>query len=160
MGVKHMGVKPSLLIVAALISGCGFGQSLTDRAAARFLDQATWGPTPASIAQVQQLGIADWLTAQFALNTSDLPDQPILDSAGKNNNNLAPVQAAFFENTVTGQDQLRQRVAFILSQIWVVSQQSGVTQAYAYPPYWRIFRDNAFGNYSDLIKAVTLSPAM
>ena len=32
--------------------------------------------------------------------------------------------------------------------------------AYAFPPYWRIFRDNAFGNYRDLIRAVTLSPAM
>jgi uncharacterized protein (DUF1800 family) len=70
------------------------------------------------------------------------------------------VQAAFLQNAVANQDQLRQRVAFILSRIWVVSQQSGVPQAYAYPPYWRIFRDNAFGNYKDLIKAVTLSPAM
>ncbi len=52
------------------------------------------------------MGIADWLNAQFALNTSDLPDQPILNSAGKSNNNLAPVQAAFFQNAVTGQDQL------------------------------------------------------
>jgi uncharacterized protein (DUF1800 family) len=133
---------------------------VTARAAARFLDQATWGATPASIAQVQSMGFANWLQAQYALNTSDLPDQPILDSAGKSNNNLGPVQAAFFQNAVTNQDQLRQRVAFILSQIWVVSQQSGVPQAYAYPPYWRIFRDNAFGNYKDLIKAVTLSPAM
>jgi uncharacterized protein (DUF1800 family) len=32
--------------------------------------------------------------------------------------------------------------------------------AYAYPAYWRIFSDNAFGNYRDIIKAVTLSPAM
>ncbi len=133
---------------------------MTDRAAARFLDQATWGPTPASIAQLQQMGIADWLTAQFALKTSDLPDQPILDSAGKPNRTLAPVERAFFQNAVTGQDQLRQRVAFVLSQIWVVSVESGVNVAYAYPPYWRIFRDNAFGNYRDVIKAVTLSPAM
>ncbi len=51
-------------------------------------------------------------------------------------------------------------MAFILSQIWVVSATSGVPNAYAYPPYWRIFRDNAFGNYRDVIKAVTLSPAM
>lgn len=106
------------------------------------------------------MGIASWLAAQFALNASDLPDQPILNAAGKSNNNLAPVQAIFFQNAVTGQDQLRQRVAFILSQIWVVSATSGVPQAYAYPPYWRIFRDNAFGNYRDVIKAVTLSPAM
>jgi uncharacterized protein (DUF1800 family) len=134
--------------------------AVTDRAAARFLDQATWGPTAASIAQLQQSGIANWLTAQFSLNTSDLPDQPILDAAtGKPNRNLTPVQAAFFQNTVTGQDQLRQRVAFALSQTWVVSAVS-TKDAYAFPPYWRLFRDNAFGNYRDIIKAVTLSPAM
>jgi uncharacterized protein (DUF1800 family) len=134
--------------------------AVTDRAAARFLDQATWGPTPASIAQVQQLGFANWLTAQFALNTSDLPDQPILDAAtGKANQDLTPVQAAFFHNAVTGQDQLRQRVAFALSQMWVVSAVS-TKYAYAFPPYWRLFRDNAFGNYRDIMKAITLSPAM
>ena len=153
-----------LLAVVGLVAPSGFGQTasgaVTARAAARFLDQATWGPTPASIAQVQQMGMTNWLAAQFALNTSDLPDQPVLNAAGKSNNNLAPVQAAFFQNALTGQDQLRQRVAFALSQIWVVSATSGVPAAYAYPPYWRIFRDNAFGNYRDVIKAVTLNPAM
>ena len=153
-----------LAVVIGLMTPSGFGQpgtaSLSARAAARFLDQATWGPTPASIVELQQMGIADWLNTQFALNTSDLPDQPILNSAGTSNNDLTPVQAAFFQNAVTGQDQLRQRVAFVLSQIWVVSATSGVPAAYAYPPYWRIFRDNAFGNYRDLIKAVTLNPAM
>src|SRR5580700_3499070 len=43
--------------------------------------------------------------------------------------------------------------------MWVVSF-TGVPIAYAFPPYWRIFRDHAFGNYRDLIQAVTLSPAM
>ncbi|HTC89709.1 MAG TPA: DUF1800 domain-containing protein [Bryobacteraceae bacterium] len=146
-----------------LTIGPGFGQPSTQQlsggAAARFLEQATWGPTPASIAALQQTGIGNWLNAQFALNISDIPDQPLLDSSGQPNRNIHPVQAAFFQNTVTGQDQLRQRVAFVLSQIWVVSM-SGNSIAYAYPPYWRIFRDNAFGNYRDLIRAVTLSPAM
>src|SRR5271154_7166931 len=75
---------------------------LADRAAARLLDQATWGPTPASIAQLEEIGINNWLAEQFALNTSDLPDQPILNAAGKKNTNLQPVQRAFFENAVTG----------------------------------------------------------
>lgn len=150
----------SLTIPALLAAQGSFGEDVSAREAARFLDQATWGPTLTSVSQFQKLGITGWLNAQFALNTSDLPDQPILNSAGTSNNNLAPVQAAFFENTLTGQDQLRQRVAFILSQIWVVSATTGVSPAYAYPPYWRIFRDNAFGNYRDIIKAVTLSPAM
>lgn len=108
---------------------------------------------------VKQMGITNWLNAQFALNTSDIPNQPMLDSSGQPNRDIRPVQAAFFQNTVTGQDQLRQRVAFALSQIWVVSF-SGLHIAYAYPPYWRIFRDNAFGNYRDLLRAVTLNPAM
>lgn len=131
---------------------------MTDRAAARFLDQATWGPTPDSIAQLQQMGIANWLAAQFTMNASDLPDQPVLDSTGKVNANLAPVQAAFFWDAVNVGDQLRQR-AFALSQMWVVSQVS-TRYAYAFPPYWRLFRDNAFGNYRDIMKALTLSPAM
>jgi uncharacterized protein (DUF1800 family) len=136
-----------------------FREHVSAGAAARFLDQATWGPTPASAAELQRMGIANWLSAQFALNTSDLPDQPILNSAGQTNSNIHPVQAAFFQNTVTQPDQLRQRVAFALSQMWVVSL-SGNAYAYAFPPYWRIFRDGAFGNYRDLIRAVTLSPAM
>jgi len=151
------------IFAVMMFSVLGFSQTgarvMTDRAAARFLDQATWGPTPESISELARVGIPDWLGAQFAAEPSDLPDQPILDSAGKSNGNLGPVQAAFFANTVNGRDQLRQRVAFILSQMWVVSQVS-VRPAYAFPPYWRIFRDNAFGNYRDIIKAVTLSPAM
>ncbi|MGA3096655.1 MAG: DUF1800 domain-containing protein [Bryobacteraceae bacterium] len=151
------------LLSLILLSAFAFGQTrppvMTDRAAARFLDQATWGPTPASITSLEQMGIANWLDSQFSAPVSDLPDQAILTSDGKSNNDLGPVQAAFFQNAVTGQDQLRQRVAFILSQIWVVSQVS-VHPAYAFPPYWRILRDNAFGNYRDIIKAVTLSPAM
>ena len=152
------------MAAAALLAASAFAQTtspaISARAAARFLSQATWGPAPSSIAEVQSMGFGAWLQAQYALSTSDLPDQPILNAAGKQNNNLAPVQAAFFQNAIANRDQLRQRIAFVLSQIWVVSQQSGVTNAYAYPPYWRILRDNAFGNYRDIIKAVTLSPAM
>ncbi len=155
-------MKPFLFLAisAALTVPPGFGQSLSARAAARFLDQATWGSTPGSIAQLQEMGIDAWLASQFALNTSTLPSQSILNAQGKSNNNLGPVQAAFFRNTVTGGDQLRQRVAFILSQIWVISATTGVPQAYAYPPYYSIFQNGAFGNYRDLIKAVSLSPGM
>jgi uncharacterized protein (DUF1800 family) len=155
----------SLALLMLCASSPAFSQtnaaatSIPARTAARLLDQASWGPTPASIEQVQGMGIDNWLTVQFSLNTSDLPDQPILTSTGTNNSNLAPVQSAFFANAVTGADQLRQRVAFALSEIWVVSAVSD-RYAYAFPPYWRIFRDNAFGNYRDIIKAVTLNPAM
>jgi uncharacterized protein (DUF1800 family) len=151
-------------IASFLIAIPAFSQSapaalISDRAAARLLDQATWGPTPATIQQLQNLGSNAWLQAQFSAPVSDLPDQPVLDSSGKTDTDLTPVQSAFFQNTLTGQDQLRQRVAFALSEIWVASAVS-VRPAYALPPYWRIFRDNAFGNYRDIMKAVTLNPAM
>ena len=147
------------LLSAAPDAASGPQVVLTDRAASRLLDQASWGPTPAAIQEVQETGIAGWLNQQFQLNTSDIPDQPLLDSTGKSNNDVTPVQRAFIQNAVTGADQLRQRVAFALSEIWVVSNVS-VRPAYAFPPYWRLFRDNAFGNYRDLMKVVTLNPAM
>jgi uncharacterized protein (DUF1800 family) len=132
---------------------------VSDRAAARFLEQATWGPTPTDIELVKTVGMQKWLQAQFAAAPSDLPDQPILTAAGKSNGNTGPVQRAFFQIAATGKDQLRQRVAFVLSEIWVVSR-LGVTPAYAFPPYWRVFRDHAFDNYRDIIRAVTVNPAM
>ncbi len=157
-------MKP-LLIVCALLTArlvlaqSGSASSLSDRAAARLLDQAAWGPTPADIQQVQQLGISGWLNQQFRTPPSYLPSQPILNSNGQSNTDFTPLQSAFFQNAVTGPDQLRQRVAFALSEIWVVS---GVTvrPAYAWPPYYNLLLDNAFANYRDLMKAVSLSPAM
>jgi len=153
----------AVCLTVALAAGPGLvsagAQQMSAGAAARFLDQATWGPTPASIAELQQMGIAGWLSQQFAASSSTLPAQAILDAAGKPNTNMSPVQAAFFQNAATGQDQLRQRVAFALSQLWVVSS-TGLSSAYAYPPYWAICSNNAFGNYRDLIRAMTLSPAM
>jgi len=132
---------------------------LDDRTAERFLDQATWGPTPAAIRHLQSIGIHRWLRAQFQMPPSDLPDQPLLNASGKTNTDFTPLQRAFFENAVNGPDQLRQRVAFALSEIWVVSAAT-VRPAYAYAPYYRLFIQNAFGNYRDLMKAMTLSPAM
>jgi len=152
-------MKLPVLFVLAVMLSAAQTPAVTDRAAARFLDQAAWGPTPAAITQLEQAGIANWLNQQFSLNTSDLPDQPVLGSDGDPNRDLTPIQAAFFQNAATGQDQLRQRVAFALSQMWVVSAVS-TKDAYAFPPYWRLFRDNAFGNYRDIMKALTLSPAM
>jgi uncharacterized protein (DUF1800 family) len=160
----HLGIASVLFALAA------FGQSsaslitdrsaaISDRSAARLLDQGSWGPTTASIQQAQTLGINGWLQAQFAAPVSDLPDQPLLNSSGKSNTVMAPVQAAFFQNTLSGQDQLRQRVAFALGEIFVVSAVT-VHPAYAHPVYWRLLRDNAFGNYRDIMTAVTLSPAM
>ena len=68
---------------------------------------------------------------------------------------------SWWKNSITANDQLRQRVAFAFSQITVVSS-SGVLedQAQALSYFYDTLLDNAFGNFKDLLKAVTLTPAM
>ncbi len=126
---------------------------LTAADAAAFLEQASWGPDPSSIAHVQQVGKAAFLTEQFAAPASTFADPlPAVTS-------LSPAQQQFFKNAMAGTDQLRQRVAFSLAQIFVVSALK-VGRADQMVPYLRLMQDSAFGNYYDLMRAVTLSPAM
>lgn len=122
-------------------------------AAARFLEQASWGPTPATVAHVQQVGFQQYLREQLAMAPTPIPDAPSA-TAG-----LGSVQAGFFYNAMTGQDQLRQRIAFALSEILVVSEQK-VALAQAWVPYLRILLADAFGNYSSLLQDISLNPAM
>src|SRR5512147_1357855 len=94
--------------------------------AARFLMQASFGPTDTDIARVQSLGYSGWIDEQFALTqTPHLPYvqanyNPLLFGA-----NFAFVQDSFWQQAVPAPDQLRQRVKYALSQIVVVSAESG-----------------------------------
>lgn len=122
-------------------------------AAAKFLDQAAWGPTPESIAYVQEIGIPAWIEEQFNLPVSTYPD-PVDTGEG-----LSRLQRVFFANALTGKDQLRQRVAFALGQILVVSG-TEASRYHQMVPYQRILLDYAFRNYKDLLYEVTLNPTM
>lgn len=128
-------------------------QRMSLSAAVRFLEQATWGPTPASIAELQTLGADAWLERQFSAPSSVYPD-PMDTSEG-----LSRLQRDFFANALTGNDQLRQRMAFALGQILVVSG-TEVSRYHQMVPYQRLLLQHAFGNYGDLLREVTLSPAM
>jgi len=130
-----------------------FTPRVTETAAARFLEQAAFGPEPASIEEVQRLGFEAWIDAQF--------QEPIspYQAPGMINTSLGPVQARFYTNAVHGSDQLRQRVAFALGQIWVVSGSVASTPQ-RLVPYLRILQNRAFGNCRDLMRDITLNPAM
>lgn len=128
-------------------------QVLTSQAASKFLQRASWGPTPDTIAHLQEVGINRWLDEQLAAPVSDLPE-PIADTTS-----ISPAQRTFYRNAIHGPDQLRQRMGFALSQILVVS---GVKtpQSHQLVPYMRMLNRGAFGNYFTLLKGVTLSPTM
>ncbi len=134
--------------------------TLSATAASRILEQATWGPTPGSVAELQNLGFDQWFTAQLAKPITTYPNQPMLGPDGTFFGNLSAVQVQFFENALYNPDQLRQRVAFALSEIWVVSKDSNIGYAAAFPPLLNIFQQDAFGSYATLMKDVTLNPAM
>ncbi len=127
-------------------------------AAVRFLEQSTFGPTPTLIAHVQQVGFDAFLTEQFAAPVSTYP----FDINTVQN---STVQNQFYINAITGQNQLRQRMAFALEQIMVVSgvkiTQDGTTPTTNGLATWQLMMEqDAFGNYSKLLRDVTLSPVM
>jgi uncharacterized protein (DUF1800 family) len=105
------------------------------------------------MAQVETSGLPAFLSAQFNTSGSTYPD-PATGAA------LAPTQQVFITNALTGSDQLRQRVAFALSEIWVTSGLTGMPPAQGMAPYMRLLLQDAFGNYRTLMTDVTLSPAM
>src|SRR5206468_5529923 len=96
----------------------------------RFLEQSTFGPTSELVAHVQDIGFEAFLDAQFAAPRSDYPELEFwppqrppncTDTCQTDHYSMHPLQRHFFANALYGQDQLRQRVAFALSQILVAS---------------------------------------
>jgi uncharacterized protein (DUF1800 family) len=133
-------------------------------AAVRFLLQATFGPNPSDVAAVQSLGYAGWISNQLALPaTHHLP--VVLASKSADPTQPFPSQLTFntwWQESVTAPDQLRQRVAFALSEIMVVSENGALANYYAngLSSYYDTLLDNSFGNFRTLLKAVTLHPIM
>ncbi len=134
-------------------------------AAARFLIQSTFGPSPDDIAAVQALGYAGWIDAQFATPATHHYDYVFASRNTTNGGNPTYSTSleinSWWKNSVTAPDQLRQRVAFALSQIAVISS-SGVLEdlANGHADYYDMFLDDAFGNFRSVLQNVTLHPMM
>ena len=84
---RHIIAVLSIVMTAAAVAAPPVPQDtyMSDGAAARFLDQATWGPTPQSIVILKEMGLRQWFDWQFTSWDSDLPDQPLLNAAGNAN---------------------------------------------------------------------------
>ncbi|HQU91629.1 MAG TPA: DUF1800 domain-containing protein [Pyrinomonadaceae bacterium] len=151
----------------------------------RLLEQATFGPTAMAENRVRRIGLRVWLADEFdkpypsasnpypdiplkSTNTEDAvlgcgpaPNPSTLEYriCIRDHYSMYPVQKWFFTEALYGDAQLRHRVAWALSQIWVISgidtQQSSWMIA-----YHKALSQNAFGNYRDLMKAMTLNPGM
>lgn len=134
----------------------------TAEEAARFLIKATYGPTPESVQRVTEIGYAAWIDEQMALpQTLHLTPLQDREAAGENVYRNHRVEE-WWDISLNAPDQLRQRVAFALSEIFVVSDRAGSLSNYPHglANYYDMLARHAFGNYRDLLEDVTLSPVM
>lgn len=150
------------------------GEIMPDEAA-RLAKQASFGPTPELInAIVAKRSVTAWLDEQFTLTSSsyaDLAGKPVpgnfcstltgadLTNCNRDNFSASPMQMRFYADAIGRDDQLRQRVAFALSQIVVASEQD-VHNTAGLATFQQILLSNAFGNYRDILQAVTLNGFM
>ena len=144
--------------------------------AVRFLEQSSFGATDATIARALELGIPAYLEEQLSLQVSDYAgfsyvpptatdfcpvgaDGKAEPICNRDYYSAYHVQRRFYQNALANPDQLRQRVAWALAQIFVVSA-GKVRFAYAMAGYQRFLLDRAFGNFRELLAGITLSPMM
>jgi uncharacterized protein (DUF1800 family) len=145
---------------------------LTAAEAGRFLVQATFGPTQSEIEALSggnAAAIHAWIDAQMSLPMSSHLDATRQDYerftkplGPKYHLNQQNRHAAWWGIAVNGRDQLRQRVAFALSQIFVVSENNSILfdRAAEVAAYNDLLVRHAFGNFRELLEAVSLSPVM
>jgi len=132
-------------------------------AAVRFLNQATFGARPDDITNVMTMGYSGWILNQLATppshHLSTIISNTLTDPTQLYNGNM--VFNDWWNLSINAPDQLRQRVAFALSEIMVVSDQ-GVLQdnGTCLTSYYDTLLDNSFGNFRTLLKNVTLTPGM
>ena len=145
--------------------------------ASRFLLQSTFGPTPEDIDHLRAIGFSAWLDEQFALPPSLLQpyirrikedlEGPQLDlTYSYNADNLTingeNITTPWARNAIAAPDQLRQRVAFALSEILVISRRNAQLEQKpeALANYYDHLISGAFGSYADPLTRVALHPAM
>jgi uncharacterized protein (DUF1800 family) len=119
--------------------------------AVRFLQRATFGPGPGDVAELQDLGTAAWFDEQYSLSTGEGHYERMQDPAER-------LQTAVWAGILGGQGQLRRRVAYALSQIFVVSDRQVYHMEVA--AFADLLMARALGDFRALLEAVTLSPAM
>lgn len=131
----------------------------TKAEASQFLSRATFGGDQGQINSLEGSRAEDWLNSEF--NRSPTLYLPVLRGISDAGGDVGNRDHAylFWDAAISGNDQLRQRTVFALSQIFVVSD-ANMGGALRMAHYMDALSSNAFGNYRDIMTDVTYSPAM
>ncbi len=135
--------------------------------AARFLTQATFGPTQADIARLMALGYGEWIDEQLSMpvSLSEPTVAQVVNARTAGGQRVSQTQRLnrWFWQATYAPDQLRQRAAWALSQIFVASDQASVIgNNYIVPlaQYYDMLAGDAFGSFRVLLGDVTYHPMM
>ncbi len=136
--------------------------------AARFLTQATFGPTDADTDRVMAVGYTAWINEQFNKpatshrSTWEAADAAVKLVKADGGVGQDGVINSFWKQALTADDQLRGRMAFALSQIFVISMQDSNVgdNPRAVAAYLDMLGDKGLGNYRDLLQGVAMHPMM
>lgn len=157
--------KITPIINFLLFSDSKGGEKITMEEASRFLIQTTFGPTYEDIVRLSNSSYENWISTQMNMPVTHtvaytesqnwVSNYPLIVAGA--------ADSALINVMLTAPDQLRQRVAYALSQIFVVSREvsNGVDERpILYLDYYDLLADNAFANYRDLLEKVTLNSVM
>jgi uncharacterized protein (DUF1800 family) len=166
--MKRFSLALTSAVLYCAVAATASAAPLSRANAFRFLTQATFGPTSAEIDRLIALGDSSnacqrWIDEQLALEPSlQLPAVQARYVTFKAPGVLNSTrQDTWFKHAMQAPDQLRQRVAFALSEILVVSQHSALEKMpFATADYYDVLTRGAFGDYRQLLEDVTLHPAM
>ncbi len=152
-------------IAAFIAQGCPAPTLSEDFESARFLTQASFGPTMASITAMRGKTATQWVNEQLAkpLHNPSHWKYVAIDRGPKGDSAfINSVMESFWSQAVRGDDQLRQRLVFALSQIFVVSTVNSAVdiQETAHASYLDTLSRNAFGNFRTLLEEVSIHPTM
>jgi uncharacterized protein (DUF1800 family) len=159
-GTGTAGAAATLtLTVAGTLPPVATDKPATRNAAARFLAQATFGPVEADIDRLMAIGYSAWIDEQFATPRGETH---LAFFKTLSNGNDKEVGSAFWKHALTGKDQLRLRMAYALSQIFVISLEDGDVDNYdrAVAAWLDMLNTHSFGNYRALLESVSLNPMM
>jgi uncharacterized protein (DUF1800 family) len=163
----------------ATVNGTPPASQVSPEEASRFLAQATFGATDADIRHVSNVGYAAWLNEQFnmpqTLQEPSVEQALILNNAActtgiecnaalfvQNSSGQNYVANSFWQQALTGNDQLRQRMTYTLNEVYVISGQNGAVgnMPRGMANYYDVLGADAFANFRQLLQDITLNPMM
>ncbi len=159
----------SAAVLVTLLAACGGAdqkpEPISDADAVRFLEQATFGPTNDAIAHLQSVGYQKWIEEQLSAPSNQPTHLQMVEASAMDRTATKPdgsdVTYSWWTHAILDNAQLRQRVGFALSEIFVVSTSGDLAgEGRTVASYMDMLTRDSTATYRQLLEDVAMHPAM